>query len=934
MIQTLAANPNCDRRDHIAYSATSFGYMDKPYIRWWWPHGLVDPDEIKAEVDQIAEAGFGGFEIQDVHHSIETGTDVNSTTHGWASEPWVNAVVAALEEANSKGLGHDMAFGPCWPLSVHTISPDDDAAAKELVLGKAFVTNTTYNSSVPSPFSKASSNAKKSTLVAVQAWRVNNASSASANPVYLDYGSAIDLTDSVTNNKVVFVPPDNATWLIFSAIVRGTGQQPEDYPHTGNTSYVVDHFNKAGVEAVTDFWDSYILSDELKALFAETPTAFMEDSLEMTTATYWTPNFPAEFKSRRGYDVGKILPVVALYKSSKPLFKFADSEVTRGAINDYEDTLSDLYINYHIAPLKAWANNLGIEYRLQPYGVPGLDSIRAAATVDIPEGESLGFKTLDSYRSLSGAAAMSGISRVSNELGAYAKAAYATTWTKILNTVNPEFAAGVSQNVLHGYSYIDAPGAVWPGWAAFTPIKGAIGYSESWGPQHPAWRHAPDFTGYLGRVQYILQRGARRYDCAFLRQNGAVDEIFIGDYFTAEGGKVGWSTAYIDPGLLKHSAAYVEGGRFAPDGGNYSIIAVQGDVSASGAPVLTEATAKTLYNYAKAGLPIVMIGDWSSPRSYGLGSASSTTVRTYVKKMLALENVANAATASDVSGAIGTLGVGPSVQYSASTLTHTWRQDGELDHYFFVANSSSTGVSQTVSVATRYANIVPVQLDPWSGNATVLPLYSISNGRLSFPLSLQPYQTTLITVVPVSSSDIVHAVNSTAPSLARDSTGDRLIARSTSAGSFTTVLDNGTSVTTDLDTPLATISLTNWTLDVDDWQPSDGDGLTGDISATKLVRHSLNLTSLVTWSSIEELQDVSGNGTYSTTFSLGKEGNPYTNSSGAYLNLKKFNGSFRVAINGKSLPSLDQLALRFDVTSWLKNGSNIIEIELRRPIRT
>lgn len=652
----------------------------RSYIRWWWPHGLVDPDEIMAEVKQVADAGFGGVEIQDVHHSITQGTDINSTTHGWGSESWLTAVIAALEAANSKGMGHDIAFSPCWLHGVPSIVPDDDAAAKEPVLGKAFVTNATYNATVPTPFVKASSSAKASFLVAVRAWRVNAASNSSANPALLDHQTMVDLTDTVTDGKVVFTPPDDATWLIFSAIVRGTAQQPEDYPHTSNTTYIVDHFSKAGVKAVTDFWESHILKDEIEALFVETRTAFMEDSLETTTVTYWTPNFPAEFKTRRGYDVKKILPVIALYESRKPLFKFADSDTTRAAINDYRDTLSDLYVNYHIKQLKIWVNNLGIEYRLQPYGVPRLDSIQAAAAVDIPEVESLGFKFIDSYRSLAGGAAMAGLSRISNELGAYNKAAYATTFTKVLSTLNPEFAAGVTQNVLHGFSYIDAPGAVWPGWAAFTPIKGVIGYSESWGPRHPAWRHASDFTAYIGRVHCIFQSGVSRYDCALYRRNGAVSSTYVSPYFTSDGGKVGWSTAYIDTALLKHSSAYVQGGRFSPDGGNYSLITVQGHISASGALVLTESAAKTLYSLAKSRVPIMVIGSWTSPGSYGYGSYSSTTVASNVKKMLALKNVANPASPSEVSAAIDTLGLKPAVQYP-STLTHTWCQDGELDHF-------------------------------------------------------------------------------------------------------------------------------------------------------------------------------------------------------------------------------------------------------------
>ena len=38
----------------------------RPKLRWWWPHCLVDPDEIRNEIDQMYAAGFGGAEINDV----------------------------------------------------------------------------------------------------------------------------------------------------------------------------------------------------------------------------------------------------------------------------------------------------------------------------------------------------------------------------------------------------------------------------------------------------------------------------------------------------------------------------------------------------------------------------------------------------------------------------------------------------------------------------------------------------------------------------------------------------------------------------------------------------------------------------------------------------------------------------------------------------
>ena len=46
------------------------------------------------------------------------------------------------------------------------------------------------------------------------------------------------------------------------------------------------------------------------------------------------------------------------------------------------------------------------------------------------------------------------------------------------------------------------------------------------------------------------------------------------------------------------------------------------------------------------------------------------------------------------------------------------------------------------------------------------------------------------------------------------------------------------------------------------------------------------------------------------------------------MQFKRFNGSFRVKINGVKLPALDQLAFEYDVGSYVKSGSNTIEIEV------
>lgn len=397
----------------------------KPKLRWWWPHGAVEVDEIKAEVDQMYQAGFGGAEINDVHRGVKVAID--PVGHGWATEPWIEAVQAASDHSLPLGFQIDFALGPSYPAAVPTLTPDDAGAEKEVVGGQVVVTNgATYTGPIPQPAKAAGNRVNNKTLLAVHAWRMNAASTPTAVPVVLDLDTRVDLTSKVENGNVTFTPPDKGTWLIISYHMRGTGQVAEAGPHNAEDGAVIDHFSMAGITASTDFWDQNILSPTFKSVLKGIGGSFFEDSIELEYETLWTPGLRCEFKRRRGYDLFRYLPAVVQAKQ-KNAYKFADEEVTRGVINDFWDTLSELYIENHADHMMSWSKSLGMKFRAQVYGLP-TDAMSASAAISIPEGESLGFKNMGDYRSLAGAANMMGLNLISNEACAFAGAAYSVTW--------------------------------------------------------------------------------------------------------------------------------------------------------------------------------------------------------------------------------------------------------------------------------------------------------------------------------------------------------------------------------------------------------------------------------------------------------------------------------------------------------------------------
>ena len=296
-----------------------------------------------------------------------------------------------------------------------------------------------------------------------------------------------------------------------------------------------------------------------------------------------------------GYSLLPYLPLIAK-NAEKSAFNFTDANVTAEVRRDVNTVLTDLYNDNHLAPLKAWANTLGLKLRVQPYGLQ-TDAMQAASLLDIPEGESLGFKNLDDYKREQGGRDMAGNPILSNEAGAMAGGAYSTTWESELRKLVPEMAAGVNQNVFHGFSYATTPQARWPGFSAFSPLSNAPGYGESWGPRDPTWKHVSDISGYFARNQEVLQSGKDQMDAGVLVQTGYVAAGYGAPFFSADtretsqalkdgGNHLGWTDEMISESMLDLPSATVRNGRFAPDGPNFKVLVLEGDVAFSRAPLL------------------------------------------------------------------------------------------------------------------------------------------------------------------------------------------------------------------------------------------------------------------------------------------------------------------------------------------------------------
>ncbi|MFI2413655.1 glycosyl hydrolase [Streptomyces sp. NPDC018947] len=901
----------------------------RPKFRWWWPDALVDADEIRREIDQIADAGFGGVEIAAVTHSVSE--PIDPSRHGWGTPAWTDAVETALRQAKKRGVVVDLTLGPAWPAAVPGITPDSNAAIKELAHGVAVVPGgTAFTGPLPEPVTAPDSAATTRKVRSVQAARVVAGTSPTAFPTRLEKDSVVDLTSRAEGERLEWTAPDDGTWLVIACYERGSGQRPEGPAHTTPPSYVVDHFSEAGTRAVIDFWESRVLTPRMRKLLRETGGALFEDSIEIEThATLWTPGIMSEFARRMGYSLAPYLPALL---QTKEKYAFAFDDATNKAVRrDYMEVVTELYVENHLLPVQKWAHGLGLHLRVQPYGLQ-TDAMYKAALLDVPEGESLGFKNLDDFRCLAGGRDMGGKLVLSNEAGGTAGGAYATTWDATLRKLVTQYAAGVNQAVFHGFAYADAPGAAWPGFAAFSPYNGGAGYGEAWGPRQPTWRHAPDVAGYLSRVQQVLQTGVNKADIGVLWQKGYAGSGLGASWFSGEGVPVGWTHLFLSPRLLSLPGAVVRDGRFAPDGPAFKALLVDGDVMIGREHTLQLDVAEKLVGYAGKGLPIIVIGDWKDGHVPGLPrTGDNARLLELIAELLAQPSVSNVPDRPDVPQGIAALGLTRDVEYAQSSmLLHAHRADTEADYYFFandsVSKKGSTGspISHDVTLTTRRPDVVPYVLDAWTGTIEPLAVYTrLDDGRIRLRVSLEPGATTIIATARPGKwipgpAPRWNATSSEAAEVRR-AEGGRLEIRDTRPGTYTTALQGGAAVRATIEEVAEPMALTRWTLTAEDWTPGSTP------SSTVRTRRTVELDGLRPWPEIPELADASGVGRYRTTVRLGAA---WSGGHGARLELGEVYDTYRVTVNGRALPPADQLTPVVDVGPYLRRGTNTIEVEV------
>lgn len=894
---------------------------ERPRIRWWWPGGAIHPDQIEAEVHALADAGFGGFEIADVRDGITVPMDPKQ--FGWGGERWVAGVERALEIAAKRNMKVDITLGAHWPTGMPGVTPNDKAAAKELVHG-AITLNAgeSYHGAVPASTSNPSGLHMHETppevipeLLAVHAYRVVGQKEEST---ILDPTSLVNLLSAVTDGQLAWQAPNEGHWVVIGFWMRGTAQTQNMFDRIITTSMLsdpvacaVDVYGKAGTQVCIDYWEKHLMPPRTRELMRQIGGNFFEDSLELKAVKHWSPDMPEEFMSRRGYDLMAMLPLLAVKETNEWVWGPGIEEDKRPFLldgvdqhafdSDFQHTLTEMYAHNRIETLSAWAKTLGMGMRAQCSGL-------AASYCTVPEGDN--GDTIDSFLAKAAARDIGGHSILSDEAATFVGGqAHVADWKLLCFMLQRDFAGGVNQVVLHGHSYKDAPGATWPGFSAFGHFIG-----NDWGPRMPLWKHASDSMGYLARLQHVLQSGLSQADVVVLdateRKNIAFNMGRNGNDFGDALRLAGYTRHHVDADLITHPNVRVENGIMCPDGAGYRAMVVRASET------MALSTIEILQGFAANGLRIVVVGD--APKfSPGLGysDVSAIDLSAAWNSLIANPNVKNVANDELVMAQLKALDVHPALSFSKpSRVMPIVRRVGQ-ERWFYLLNDSDAKVELDVSVAGEG---IPIVHDAWTGSYRQATSYQVNDGRVTIPLVFEANEAIVfaLTNTPDKLGVSVGIAAISGQSLAR--MGSDLVIKANEAGTYSVILADGPKEYK-LPASPSVVEINQWLLDVETWHPGK--------TASDILKQQqrIELQGLQPWVDITGLENASGIGTYSTSVEVTTD---MLEDGGVELALGQVRGSFRVLINGRALPVINQYQPKVDITEFVIVGKNLIEVEV------
>jgi len=461
----------------------------RPMVRWWWFGPAVVKPEILAELQQMKADGVQGAELAFVYPETLDNPAKGLKNLPFLSPQMLEMVTYAKDEGRKLGLRIDVTLCSGWPYGGPHISLSQ--AVTRLRIAEVPVAANATSVNVPN---LEEGETLVSAVVADPAKNVaappTNARGRGPRPPSFDAATAKPLT--VSGTSATLTAADAPRVAVF--FIQSHTKQQVKRAAVGADGYVLDPFSH---DAVANHLKS--VGEPLVKAFGSTPPyAIFSDSLEAYGAD-WTPNLPAEFKKRRGYD---LMPHLAELVAGTGV----EADNIR---HDYGKTLTELINENYLVQINDWAKAHNTKFRSQTYGEPAV-SFSSQNLVSLAEGEGPQWRQFSTLRWATSANHMFNHPVSSGETFTWLHSpVFRATPLDMKAEADIDFIMGENQIICHGWPYSPPDHEVpEPGWSLY-----AAAVFNDHNPWHPVM---PAVTAYIGRMSYLLRQGQPANQVAIL----------------------------------------------------------------------------------------------------------------------------------------------------------------------------------------------------------------------------------------------------------------------------------------------------------------------------------------------------------------------------------------------------------------------------------
>lgn len=476
--------------------------------------------------------------------------------------------------------------------------------------------------------------AKKNSWESEAAWNLRaferTADDVQQNPAaYLKSAEVQDITSNMTaDGKLAWTAPDDRDWTILRFGHVNEGRKNAPAPPAG-TGWECDKLSTAGPEAHFAGYIGRLANGPLQGGMLN---GLLLDSWECYSQT-WTQQMESEFAERKDYALRTWLPALMGYVIDSP-------ETTSRFLLDWRTVINDLFANkfYRRMAELGHENGLTVVYETAAGDVFPADIMEYFKHADFPMCEfwhpystgyvgSLNFKPIKPTAS---AARMYGKPRVAAESFTSFDLHWNEYFEMFKDYADYHFIEGVTHNVFHTYTHNPQIGFLPPGTSMGNKTGSPFLRGQTW------WPYMKEFTTYLARCSYLLERGRSVSDVLW----------YLGDEISHKPDQeypfpAGFKYDYCNPDVLLNRLSVKDGRVMTPEGLSYRFIWIPENKR-----MLPE-TLERLYTLIQEGATVVA----NAPQRIATLKGGEQNEQRFAKAVAAIWDKA-------VPGAITTLGKG------------------------------------------------------------------------------------------------------------------------------------------------------------------------------------------------------------------------------------------------------------------------------------